>query len=194
MTLEEYREAWRRQDAGAGDGPEAERLLARVRERSEAFDQRIRRHDRRETLAACAVALFFGWELLTAGSWLEGAGALVIVVSAAFVVWWLRRARRAGRAERADRPVAQQLRVHLARVEEQIRLQETVLWWYLGPPGVGVALFVLGLDAGPLATALVLGAVVVVYAAVWWMNQRTVRRDLEPRREELQRMLERLEG
>jgi Flp pilus assembly protein TadB len=194
MTLEDYRDAWSRDEAAAGDGPDAERLLDRVRERSEAFESRVRRRDRRETLAACAVALLFGWELFTAASRLEGAGALVIVVSAVFVVWWLRRARRAGRADRADRPVAEQLHTHLARVEEQIRLQETVLWWYLAPPGAGVVLYVLGLDAGTRATALVGAALVVVYGGIWRMNQRIVRRDLEPRRRELERTLERLEG
>ena len=193
MTLDDYREAWQEQDLSVGAEPDEEELLARVREQSEAFERRIRRRDLLETLAAVLVAGLFGYEAATAATWLARIGAAIVVLSSGFVVWWMRRARKAGPARAADRSVADRLRAERERVEAQIRLLDTVVWWYLAPPTVGATLFIVGLGAGTAGTLVSLAVVAAVFGAIWYLNRRAVRTHLRPRRDELIRLLEELE-
>jgi RNA polymerase sigma-70 factor (ECF subfamily) len=182
-----------RPDRNLSENRRRERLLERVHEESEAFDRKIRRRDLLETLAAVVVATAFGYEAVTVETWVARLGALIVVGSSAFIVWWLRRARKTGRVRSADLPVAERLRAERERIESQIRLLESVLWWYAGPLAVGAALFVLGLQAGAVATAATLTVIVAVSSFVWWLNRRAVRRDLRPRRRELNRLIDTLE-
>lgn len=192
MTLDEYRDLWRSETSDT-NAPDEERLLERVREASEAFDRKIRRRDLLETLAGVIVAAAFGYEAATVETWLARLGALIVVGSSAFVVWWLRRARKAGPPRSPDLPVADRLRAERDQIEIQIGLLENVLWWYAGPLAVGAALFVLGLQAGAVATTATLTVIVAVCGIVWWINRRAVRRDLRPRRQELERLVHTLE-
>ena len=194
MSLDEYRDVWQ-QEAEDGDELAGEELLSEVKERSQAFDRKIRRRDGLEIAAAVAVALLFGYEAVTAASWLARAGAGIIVAGAGLVVWRLRRARRNGGARLAGRPVAERLRAELEKVDAQIELLESVLWWYLGPPTAGAVLFVVGTGGGLDAVTLIaIALILAVGAVVWWLNQRAVRRDLRPRRRELAELLERIES
>lgn len=194
MTLEEYRDAWQ----GPGTDPEAdldeEELLAEVKERSEAFDRTIRRRDWLEIAAAALVVIAFGYEALTSEAWLARIGAAVVVAGSVLVVWRLRSARRDGRDELAGRPVAERLRAELEKVDAQIRLLESVLWWYVGPLAAGCLLFVVGIGDGHLGTLISVAVILAVSVLVWWLNRRAVRRSLRPRRRELARMLDRIEA
>jgi hypothetical protein len=106
---------------------------------------------------------------------------------------WLRRARTGHSPPDADRPVAEALRVEREKLDEQIRVLDTVLWWYIAPLAVGI-LLVVGGDAGLSWFTLGYGAVVVALGAgAYYLNQREVRTHLRPRRAKLTRMLRRVE-
>ncbi|TVR61019.1 MAG: hypothetical protein EA422_13030 [Gemmatimonadales bacterium] len=67
----------------------------------------------------------------------------------------------------------------------QIRLLQSVLWWYVLPLLMGVIL-VFGGAMGPgLATALYSVGLAVFGAGVYWLNQQAVRLELLPRYREL---------
>lgn len=193
MTLDEYRETWQRQGTVAGERADEEELLARVKRRAEAFDRKIFWRDVREIGAAVLVAGLFGWWAVDADAVLVRAGALVVVAGAVLVVWRIRRARSDGSAEVAARPVADRLRAEIRRVDAQIELLETVLWWYVAPPAAGLALMIVGGDAAGWSTLLQLAVVGVLGAGVWWLNRRAVRRGLRPRRRELVELLREVE-
>lgn len=193
MTLDDYREAWQEQNGSLEAGPDEAELLADVQERAEAFDRKIRRRDLMELLAAVLVVPAFAYELATAGSWLTGAGALVVILSSLFILLWLWRARHRSRRPTAGRPVAERLRILRDRVDAQVELLESVLWWYFLPLGVGVVLFMAG-QSGPWFTAVGALGVLLLYGWLWRLNQRAVRRDLWPRREQLTRLLRQLDG
>lgn len=195
MSLEEYRDVWKQEDAPAEERPGDAELLAQVKERSQAFDRKIRRRDWLEIAAAAVVVLLFGYEAVTAASWLARVGAGIVVAGSVLIVWRLRRARRDGDSTLAGRPVAERLRSELEKVDAQIRLLESVLWWYVAPPTVGAILFVVGIGEGlDSGTLIAVAVILAVGALVWWLNQRAVRRDLRPRRRELADLLERIEA
>lgn len=189
MTLDDYRDHWQSQAGRALPGPAGEDLMTWIRERSAAFDRRIRRRDLGESIVAAVMVLLFGYELVTIDAWLGRLGAVVLMAASVFVVLWMRRARRAGRGPGPEASVADRLRAQRERVSTQIRLLETVVWWYLAPLGLGVALFAFGLDVPTRSSGFVVAGMVVLYALIWRLNQRAVRRDLLPRRDRLDRML-----
>lgn len=192
MTLDDYRDSWQAQ-AGPLPGPAGEDLATWIRERSAEFDRRIRRRDLGEGVVAAAMVLLFGYELLTIDTWLGRLGAAVLIAASVFVVWWMRRARLDGRSTDLDAPVADRLRAQRERVSTQIRLLETVAWWYLAPLGLGVALFAFGLGVPLRFSGLMVAGLVVLYLLIWRINQRAVRRDLVPRRDRLDRLLEQID-
>lgn len=89
----------------------------------------------------------------------------------------------------------------LAQVEHQIWLLRNILWWYLLPPFVALTIYFAHLawqsrDGGLEAFAKFAAPTVVVtflYWFVYWLNQFAVRKELEPRRQELQALLRNLD-
>jgi hypothetical protein len=191
--LDDAKDAWQADDPSGDRGaiPE-EQLLRHVKEEAEAFDERIRWRDRREMIAAGLVFVFFATMLLDP-SWLVRIGALIVMGSSGLVVWVLRRARRGERAPAPDRPLAERVRAEREKVDTQIRLLETVLWWYIAPMAVGLGLVVLGDDGLSWFTLGYGTAVAVFCGGVYLLNHRTVRRSLRPRRKRWTRLLRRLE-
>jgi hypothetical protein len=87
----------------------------------------------------------------------------------------------------------------LMQVNHQIWLLRNILWWYLLPPGIGIALFFFAVNwqlFKVLPAKLVLPGclfstlfVAFVFWGVYRLNQSGVRKELIPRKEELEAML-----
>ena len=72
----------------------------------------------------------------------------------------------------------------------QIRLMRSLPWWYLAPILVGTNLAVFLTTRRPVAVmAIVLPLTIIVVAAVFWLNRRTLRQEMLPLRAELDRCL-----
>jgi hypothetical protein len=168
-------------------------LLRFVKEKAAAFDRRLWRRDLLESIAAVAVFLFFGWILLRDPSWWTRSGALLLMAGSAYVFWRLRRARTRYAAPSLDRPVAEVLRTERTKVEEQIQLLNTVLWWYLAPITLGALLIVVGSNGWTWRALIQAALVLFVAGALYLLNQRGRRCTYEPRREKLTRLLEEVE-
>lgn len=85
----------------------------------------------------------------------------------------------------------------LAQVEHQIWLLRNIFWWYLLPPFAAMMVWLGHLvwrsRNNGLEALAGFGVVAVFFVLVewfiYWLNQYAVRKDLEPRRKELQTLL-----
>jgi hypothetical protein len=85
----------------------------------------------------------------------------------------------------------------LAQVEHQIWLLRNIFWWYLLPPFTAMTIFPahrawLSRDDGWPALGEFAGAACCFALVAWfiyWLNQYALRKELEPRRKELQALL-----
>lgn len=193
MNIDELKPEWQ-SDAPNGVLPvrkEAE-MLDYVKQRQRSFNRRLLFRDGLETLAAAAVFILFALMLPTAG-WVTRTGLVVVMASCILIVWRLHATRRRQGRVSSDRPVAEMLRSEIRRTDDQIRLLETILWWYFSPLGVGVVLIVGGIRGLTGFTVVYALGVVTLGAIIHYLNQYSVRRELRPRRRELESMLAAME-
>jgi len=192
MTLDDARKLWASGGAAGRSGASEAELLRAVVQRSAGLQRSIRRRDVREMVAA-VVALLLLAPVLVKGPWLARAGVLVIAAGCALIIAKLGRARRLP-APGADWPLAEALRAERSRVEAQIRLLETVLWWYVAPLVGGAILVVLGLSGLTRMTISYALVAAALSAGVYWLNRRAVTKHLRPRKAELDGLIARLEN
>ena len=164
-------------------------VLALVQSESRRLDRRIRHRDARELVAAAIGAILIAPGMFV-GSAVARVGAVVMIGGLAFIALRLTRARKAGGAP-ADfsLAVAESLRAELRRVDTQIALLESVLWWYVAPVTVGALMMVAGRRGASFFTA---GYGVFLLLVAWGivaLNTRAARRTLYPRRAELNALL-----
>ncbi|HSJ26484.1 MAG TPA: hypothetical protein VK929_17525 [Longimicrobiales bacterium] len=191
MKLDSLRDAWRHGDDEAPDASSAAALDA-ARQRAAALAADVRRRDRRETVVALLLIPVFLLFAFRAPTTLATVGALIVVVSCAFIPLRLRAARQA--EPDPGLPVAAALREELERVRAQERLLGSVLVWYVGPLGLGLALYMAGGTESVAFRAGSLLVLAVLYAGIAWLNLHTARHNVRPIARALEQSIRELEG
>ncbi len=200
MNLDDFQKSWQSQDAAKTISINADVLLNEVRRNQKEFHHTILRRDMIEVgVAAVLVPLFtyWGWK----GQWTSYLVAFgCFVVGAYFLVDRWRQKKKTPNVRGSLKECAT---ASLAEVNHQVWLLKNVLWWYLSPLYVPIIMF-FGETAwktqGPagakiivaLTTLFLAGFATVLYAGIYWLNQFAVRKSLEPRRQELEKLLNEL--
>jgi drug/metabolite transporter (DMT)-like permease len=185
MNASELEEIWKRQDPVRPSPQNIADIAATVQAIDRNFRRKIWWRDFREIGAALAGAVVFGSVGL---SWLRW----VAVASSLFVAGYVLISRRAVRAVPESSSLAERLQQMIRETETQIGLLRSVLWWYLLPCAVATVAFVVDrLPRSINAARLVpfFSVMAIFYVVAYWLNQRAVRKTLEPRRANLERTL-----
>lgn len=193
MTNEELKQLWGKQTDGVT--PVSPAAIWALAQASERFERTIFWRDAREWAATILVAGFFLYVALFHGTihWLVLAAALISFWPTTYVAL-LRRKRAA--PEMADNLIGC-LHGSIASVRHQIGLLRSVHRWYLGPIALSILLVFVDLrqwERGPVRTAAFFGMGIALFAGIWMLNRHAVRKDLEPRLRELERVLTGLLG
>lgn len=193
MNPDKLKQAWQTQTSQHRLTIDADVLLKEVRQNERNFKRIVFWRDMREvsvSLVMVPVWIWLGRKNALPWTWYLCIPALLWI--AGFMV-----VDRVNQKQRQPRPgdsLLERVESSLAQVEHQIWLLRNVLWWYLLPPGVAMAAFFahcawLARNGG-LATGLIMASVIAVAAlilwGVYWLNQNCVRKELEPRRRELE--------
>lgn len=190
MRLEELKSLWQADSPAGVENRQSEaEMMENIRLRAERFDRRLRRRDWMETVAAALAIVAFAAAMPALG-WLARVGAVLITGGCVLVAWRLHGTRMRHAECGVDRPVAEVLRTQIRKLDDQIRLLEGVLWWYVAPIAIGCILVVAGLRGWSWFTVIYTLAVVALGAGVRHVNRRCARKELRPRRRELASMLE----
>ncbi|MGD0571577.1 MAG: hypothetical protein ABSB11_00995 [Sedimentisphaerales bacterium] len=206
MTFNELQKNyWQRDVAATKLTIDSDMLIKEVKRNKAAFESTIFWRDFREVAVSIVMVIVFLHSAFKSRDNIWVAGSLMVVaismlyVAAFFIVD--RHLQRKKDARHTD-PLLACIESSLTQVNHQIWLLKNVFWWYLLPPGIGIALFffVVGwqlfkvLPAKLVLPGGLLSALFVafVFWGVYWLNQFAVRKGLIPRKEELGVMLRNL--
>jgi CubicO group peptidase (beta-lactamase class C family) len=196
MNPDTLKEAWRAQTAQTRLTIDTDLLLKEVRRNQKSFSAVLFWRDLREvgvSLLMVPVWFYLGAKYSLPWTWYLAVPALLWIAS--FMLVDRRRHKR--HPPEPGEPPGRHVEDSLAQVEHQIWLLRNVLWWYLLPPGLAILAFFgqvgwLARDSGWMVALVVAGmaaVVVLLFAGLYWLNQRAIRSELEPRRRELQALL-----
>jgi D-alanyl-D-alanine carboxypeptidase len=201
MNFDEMQKAWQAEGAQGRLTVDADLLLKEVQRNQRSFAATIFCRDVREigvALVLVPVWIFMGIRSTLPWTWYLCVPALLWIAGFMYVD----RKRQRRQEARAGNTLREQIEISLAQVEHQIWLLRNVLWWYLLPLWAAMVIF-FGHSAwqreraGESALATTAGAVIVtglVFWGIYWLNQYCVRKQLEPRRRELQSLLASLQN
>ena len=198
-TPDPLKEAWQMQTAQPQFTIDPNLLLTEFRRNERTFTAMIFHRDVREI--GVALILIPVWIVLGRCSDSPWTWYLTIPGLLWIAGFMLVDRRRHARPPAPEAPMLQQVAAALADVEHQITLLKNVLWWYLLPLALPMFAFFAhvswrswdGSWLSLVMSAIPFTIVVGVFAFVYWLNQYAVRKTLEPRREELQTLLETLQ-
>ncbi len=192
MNDEEMKRLWQNQPLPEplADVPT---LLATAGRKHQKFQRTIFWRDFREVgVALVLIPIFVASAQREDALWTSYLIVLALVFVAGFMVIDRLRWRKA--APGPGETMGDTIRAALAELEHQIWLLRNVLWWYIGPlMGALIIDTTHQMLTGPREPSSFIGSLAVFFllgAFLWWLNQWAVKRDLEPRRSELQKLLE----
>jgi hypothetical protein len=210
MNENELKQLWQKQPVPA---PTATPAAAPGRDTIDLMKQKMRKlnrtlfwRDARELIVCAVIIVWFGADLFSgifnrslahffgpqfrhANSTLAQIGDVVLVLSAVLIGAKLLLARRTSRAFLQPSSVREFLGGELEKVNRQIRLLRTVLWWYLLPVFCGVALIFIGADRDVFSDVVVLTSIAASFGVIYWVNLHAVRKTLLPMKVELEEAL-----
>ena len=196
MNLNDYESIWKRQELPVGANADLKALRETYETKRRKMAGTLFVRDIVEASAGLFVAVVFGfkgWHMGKAGWPIALAVALILGVTFFFIRERFRARRtRVG----ADGPVLAKLEADIAELQHQRRLLLSVATWYLAPCLAAMLIFAATisisaptpLSRDPLFQAIYWAFVAILYWGVWALNRRAVRRQIDPRLAELEKL------
>jgi hypothetical protein len=199
MNWNDYEAVWKRQEPPVGAGADITGLFATFASKSRKLHGVVRVRDIAEASAGVFVSciLAFLWWKLGQTAWPIGISiALTLGVSALFV----RERLRSHRFQlSADAPLLAKVENDIALLRHQRRMVQSLWVWYLGPCAAAtIIIYVVIYRREPAwspmrGSAMLMGFgafFALVYWFAWEINRRALRKGIEPRLEELEKMVD----
>ncbi|HUW59963.1 MAG TPA: hypothetical protein VMZ06_03070 [Candidatus Bathyarchaeia archaeon] len=200
MDIKVILNVWQRENDRITFSGDPEKTIKQIRRKQRGFFHLLIFSDLMEAGVAIVLALFFIFVVarkMPAVRILVYLGAAVLLLVAAFFIVDRFRQERKWK----QRSLADEINHYLLRVNRRIYLLRNVFWWYLLPGmiawlSVVVAAFIFTIEGwkrDPLRMAAVFGGTVllgiITFILVYRLNQFVVRKDLIPRKQELEQLL-----
>jgi hypothetical protein len=187
MTLDELQNSWKYQKNDFKLKIEPDVLLREVQRNQRHFENTIFWRDIREAgigLLLVAVFLYFG---IKSGLWPLYLLAILCLWVSVFIV--VDRILQKRRQPCPSDSLFGFVNSSLDQINHQIWLLRNVLWWYVAPIGVGLIIWF-------SSRSSLLDIVVVIFLSlgVYWLNQWAIRKELAPRKHELEELLNSLKN
>jgi hypothetical protein len=195
MTFNELQKTWQKNTSCSKLTIDPDLLLREVKRNKKHFESTIFWRDVREVGVSFVLAVFFLYQGAKLNLWSLFLPALACIFVGVFMV--VDRVIQKKKPPKPGDSLAGYIKISLAQVEHQIWLLRNVLWWYLLPFAIGVALFWghVGWQVrnnsrvGLIFIGGCFVGLIIISAGVYYLNQYAVRKELVPRKQELESLL-----
>jgi hypothetical protein len=170
----------------------SEKLLETINQKILNMDKLIKRRDRLEIFLAVCMIPLFGWWLIAVPQILIKIGSGIITAACLLVIFKLVSARRVNIKEEIASATKYHLMVSLQRVRNQIKLLNTVLWWYFLPFFIGVICFFYSYSLTVISKAVYTIIVAALYGYIYYLNKRALKKHLKPLEDNIKKALDEL--
>lgn len=202
MTFDELQNTWQSQ-SNLKLEIDSDTLLREVKRNKRNFESAIFWRDVREVSVAVMLFFFFLYFGIKHSLWPLSLLAILCLWVSVFMV--IDRVVQKRRQPCLSDSLFICIKSSLAQINHQIWLLRNVLWWYLAPLGAGLiiwfsycGLIVIISEEPSLRYLLFILACIVgticLYWGIYWLNQMAVRKELLPRKEELENLQRSLEN
>ncbi|MBN1256449.1 MAG: hypothetical protein JXA52_01950 [Planctomycetes bacterium] len=204
MTFDDLRTTWQSQASACQPKIDLPVLLQILQRAKRDFAAMILRRDVLEVAIAFLMFLVFLNDYSDSREW----PLLLLASSCLFVGGFMviDRFLQKRKAPKLFDPLQSCIKESLTAVNHQIWLLKNVFWWYLLPPGIGVlthycyigfkiipTLESTGAAFGIVCFVCVVGITMMIFWWVYNLNQNAVEKELLPRKQELEQLLENLQ-
>ncbi|QCR21256.1 hypothetical protein [Pontibacter sp. SGAir0037] len=164
------------------------RLLDDLNKELKRMEKGLRNRDIREVVAAIAIVPAFGFIAYVKGDIFLIIGAILLVLTCLLIIYSLNRARKY-EPKGLDTSLRDYLQQQKTFVDQQAKLLQNVLYWYILPLFVSMLFIVRGLSHEISAYAIM----VFLAIGLYYLNREALKKDLVPLQEKLKAALEELE-
>ncbi|MCK4886694.1 MAG: hypothetical protein KAS96_04850 [Planctomycetes bacterium] len=205
MTFDELQKNWQSQPGNFTLTIDSDILFKQVERNKRSFESSILCRDFIEVTIAIILFLFFAYIGFELKLWPAFLLALISLWIAGFMV--TDRLIQKRRQPKITEILTDCTKALLYQVNHQIWLLKNVTWWYLLPPGIGIAVFMGyiafeevsrdGISGSIGWLSFISGYLIFCFFFFWgvyWLNQRAVRKELLPRKQELEQILKSLKS
>jgi hypothetical protein len=174
MSDDELKKLW--QSGKQDNAPDTMVLLKRTRQELERLRRTISKRNRLEIGTAIVLMPVFALIAVFIPAILSKIGAALIVPACLFVIYKLKRTKKLLPVDDSSATLSEYLAQHRSYVFAEMKLLDSVLYWYLLPLMVPMLLFCIGLQHYRFAFGGVLLTI-----AVYALNKYVARKDFMPR-------------
>lgn len=194
MIDEELKKIWQRASEETLIQFNQSKLLTEMEQKLKRFDEKIKQRNQTEFIAALIVIPIFMALAYFSSSTTSRMGAGLIVLFGFVVIFKLWHTRRQKNKIDYTTSLKHQLITAKVYVEKEKKLLKTVLYWYILPPFIGGILFTAGRSTNPWMLGFFILFNILVSGHIWRMNQRAIKKHLNPLIKEIDDTLKELEG
>lgn len=200
MNFEEIQKNWQNQPEPESITVNTDIMLKEVQRNKQYFDAMIFWRDFREIGIAFVMTFVLIFMAINDQYLLLLCPAISCIFVSAFMTIDRIQFKKKTLNDKSESSLAECIYASLAHVNHQIWLLKNVAWWYLLPFAIGISIpFFEGawqLRGSDMLMSFLIktfGFVIILYIGIYYLNQYAVRKELQPRKEELQALLESIE-
>lgn len=209
MIEQELKNIWRNSSQVEKIKFDLSRLLIDLNDKATHLNNVIRKRDRREIIASAIGAIMFIYFAYEIPFIITKIGCLLSVSWFIYLVFKLRDNRRLKRPTDLTLPFKEQLENQRQNMEQEARLLNSVLYWYVLPPFIANIVFIFGvgdptafgwepqlIDFIPVTMASkfsMIGFIALFSTFIVWLNKRAVKKTLNPIIQDIDRVQQQLE-
>jgi hypothetical protein len=191
MLDKELKELWQQTGEQAKITINEDQIVTTMQKAMSEFEGKIRKRNLAEIAAAVFVIACFGVYFVFTDAWVAKAGAGIVVGGSLLIILKLVSASRSSAKEEElmASDVHKQLLLFKQKVEQQVRLLNSVLYWYLSPLYAGLVLFTLG-SRGVWFSIVFILAITFLFYRIYKMNKKACAQELLPLKKRIEQALQ----